>query len=124
KKGLSAGRVQSVAARLICDREREIQAFQPQEYWTVEVELEGPVPPAFSAKLYQIDGEKASVPDQETARRITEYLRQGVFTVSRVQRKEKKRNPAPPFNTSTLQQEAARRLNFTARRTMTVAQQL
>src|SRR5690606_36190076 len=124
RKGLSAGRVQSVAARLICDREREIQAFVPEEYWSVTVQLEGKTPPPFTAKLHQIEGEKAEIRDGDAAKAVAAALRDGSFTVAKVQRREKKRNPAPPFTTSTLQQEAARRLNFTARRTMNVAQQL
>lgn len=124
RKGLSAGRVQSVAARLICDREREIEAFVPEEYWSIRARLEGPEPPPFTAKLHHYEQEKVTIPDEATAQAHVARLQEGTFVVAKVQRRERKRHPAPPFTTSTLQQEAARRLGFTARRTMSVAQQL
>lgn len=126
KKGLSAGRVQSVAIRLICDREEEIQSFIPEEYWSLTARLlkgsKGGF--AFEAKLHKIDGEKAHIPDESTVKKIMEDLRGGKFTVGAVTKREKKRQPAPPFTTSSMQQEAYRKLNFTARKTMMIAQQL
>ena len=132
KRGLSAGRVQSVALRLICDREREIQKFEPEEYWTIEAQLfPGGAPEAadgrgqlFGALLWRCGRSKCRIRSGEEAERLLEILRPARFTVSRIERKTKKRNPAPPFITSTLQQEAARRLHFSARQTMSVAQRL
>lgn len=124
KKGLSAGRVQSVAMRLICDREEEIQAFVPEEYWSLTAKLLKGKGGAFEAKLHKIEEQKAHVPDQSTAQRIIEELQKEKFTVASVTKREKKRQPAQPFTTSSLQQEAYRKLNFTARKTMMVAQQL
>ena len=124
KGGLSAGRVQSVAVKIICDRERAIQAFEPEEYWSITAALEGAEPPPFSAKLVRQAGRKISIPDGDTAREITDRLSGAAFTVSQVVKKTKRRNPLPPFTTSKLQQEAIRRLRFSARKTMMVAQQL
>jgi len=128
KRGLSAGRVQSVALRIICDREQEIEAFRPEEYWTITAVFSpsatGKAKESFEAKLHRIDGDKVEVKDEATARSIVARLSHAQFAVTAVSRKERRRNPAPPFTTSTLQQEASRRLGFTARRTMTVAQQL
>lgn len=124
QKGLSAGRVQSVAVRLVCDREREIQAFIPEEYWSVTAELEGKNPPAFNAKLTTIDRKKTKVKDQDQAEKIIKDLNSQAFKIVKIERKAKKRNPSPPFITSTLQQEAYRKLRFPAKRTMLVAQQL
>ena len=129
RRGLSAGRVQSPALRLICEREDEIDAFEAREYWTIEADTskEGQ---AFSAKLTQFDGEKVSqftVTDGERATQIDQALQSaanGQLNVLKVDRKQRKRNPAAPFTTSTLQQEAARKLGFTAQRTMRIAQQL
>ncbi|HEX6971618.1 MAG TPA: type I DNA topoisomerase [Limnochordia bacterium] len=127
RSGLSAGRVQSVALRLICDREREIESFVPQEYWTITAalteSLNGSGRP-FSARLFEIGSEKAHIPDQARAEAIVAELREQPWRVEQISRREKRRNPAPPFTTSTLQQEASRKLGFTARRTMLVAQQL
>ncbi|NLA57300.1 MAG: type I DNA topoisomerase [Firmicutes bacterium] len=126
KRGLSAGRVQSVAVRLICDREAEIQAFEPEEYWSIEAELqqvEGEKT-TFSAKLHKAKGKKIEIRNQAEAEAIVEKLQEASFVVQSVERKERRRNPAPPFTTSSLQQEASRKLGFTARRTMMVAQQL
>jgi DNA topoisomerase-1 len=128
RRGISAGRVQSVALRLVVDREKEIRAFVPEEYWTITAQLTRPdgVGPEFPARLARIDGEKASVPSQQEADRILAELTplRGEFRVASLVRKDKRRNPVPPFTTSKLQQEAARKLRFTARRTMQVAQQL
>ncbi|MDE2058452.1 MAG: type I DNA topoisomerase [candidate division NC10 bacterium] len=124
KRGLSAGRVQSVALRLIVDREREIKAFVRTEYWSVGVALEGRTPPVFVAGLYKIDGERVNLPDQTQADQIVEELRRQEFQVTDLTKKEKRRNPVPPFTTSKLQQEAVRKLRLTARRAMQIAQQL
>ncbi|MFQ5808454.1 MAG: type I DNA topoisomerase, partial [Armatimonadota bacterium] len=124
-KSLSAGRVQSVALRLICDREREIGLFEPREYWSVEAQLtptdrEEP----FTAKLITKDGKDIELPDEDTTTGIVDDLRGRDYVVSNVTRKERRRNPHPPFITSTLQQQAARKLRFSARQTMVIAQQL
>jgi DNA topoisomerase-1 len=124
KGGLSAGRVQSVAVKIICDRERAIQAFEPEEYWSITAALEGNRPPAFTAKLVRQAGKKITVTNGETAQQITNRLATATFTVSQVTKKTTRRNPLPPFTTSKLQQEAIRRLRFSARKTMMVAQQL
>jgi len=125
KRTLSAGRVQSVALRLICDREREIQAFVPVEYWTITATL---TPRdenhPFDARLAQIDGRKAEIGDAEQAQAIVRELDGADYRVARVETKERLRNAPAPFITSTLQQEAARKLGFTASRTMRVAQDL
>ena len=124
--GLSAGRVQSVALRLVCERDAEIDVFEPEEYWSIDAlvkqDKEGAT--AFLARLLQQDGEKLVIPDEETSQRITAALGQAQFGVKQVKHREQRRWPAPPFITSTLQQDAARRLRFTVKRTMAVAQQL
>ncbi len=124
KKGLSAGRVQSVAVRLICDREEEIQSFEPEEYWTLTglFVKGGDVP--FEGKLFKYKGKKVKIISKEEMDSVLDALRGARYSVVKVTRKEKKRRPAASFITSTLQQEAYRKLNFTARRTMAVAQQL
>ncbi|NMB26164.1 MAG: type I DNA topoisomerase [Firmicutes bacterium] len=129
RKGLSAGRVQSVAVRLICDRQAEIDAFEPQEYWSVVADLQPETAPnakqgIFSAKLHQIAGKKAEIANESEATQIVENARREKFIVQSVERRQRRRNPAAPFTTSSLQQEASRRLGFTAARTMRVAQQL
>jgi len=124
KKGLSAGRVQSVAMRLICDREEEIQAFEPEEYWSLTAKLNKGKTSSFEAKLHKIDGKKAYVSDAAQANEIQVNLQAESFAVAKVTRREKNRQPAAPFTTSSLQQEAYRKLNFTARKTMMLAQQL
>jgi len=124
KKGLSAGRVQSVAMRLICDREEEIQAFVSEEYWSLTAKLLKGKNGALEAKLHKIDEQKAHIPEQSAAQHIMDELQAEQFTVASVVKREKKRQPAQPFTTSSLQQEAYRKLNFTARKTMMVAQQL
>ncbi|MGE0482899.1 MAG: DNA topoisomerase I [Gammaproteobacteria bacterium] len=129
KRGLSAGRVQSPALRLICEREAEIEKFIAREYWTIEADLNAPKGP-FVAKLSEFEGEKIkqfSVVDGEQAATIRQSLLAaagGELVVGNVEKKQRKRNPAPPFITSTLQQEAVRKLGFTAQRAMRVAQQL
>ncbi|ABO50502.1 DNA topoisomerase I [Desulforamulus reducens MI-1] len=124
KKGLSAGRVQSVAVRLICDREEEIQAFIPEEYWTLTGKFLKSAKSPFEAKLHKHKNKKIVIPNQETMDKILAELKGAAYVVSNVTRKERLRNPAPPFTTSSLQQEASRKLNFTSRKTMVVAQQL
>jgi len=123
----SAGRVQSVALRLICDRELEIERFVPREYWYVDAEVAGESGKAFTARLFRLDGRKLDKFDlagKADADRAAEAVRSGRFAVSAVETKPGKRNPAPPFTTSTLQQEAARKLGFSASKTMRVAQTL
>ena len=124
KQGLSAGRVQSVALKMVCDRQAEIDAFVPEEYWVIGARLEGSAPPPFTARLLSIDGDKRRVPDGEESARIERELRAGRFTVAKVERKESKQRPGPPFITSRLQQDAARRFGFSVKRTMALAQGL
>ncbi len=124
QRGLSAGRVQSVAVRIIVDREREIQAFVPVEYWSLHARLATTLPPEFVATLKEVGGEKASLADEQGTRALMASLEGARYVVKAVTRGERRRNPAPPFITSTLQQEAGRKLGFTAKKTMTVAQQL
>lgn len=123
KKGLSAGRVQSVAVKLINDRENEIKAFVPEEYWTITVQLTSGAS-TFEAKFYGADGQKQELHNEAEVKAILAAVENAVFTVSEVKEKERTRNPSAPFITSTLQQEAARKLNFRAAKTMSVAQQL
>jgi DNA topoisomerase-1 len=124
----SAGRVQSVALRLICERESEIEAFKPREYWSIEVEFQTPSGERFTARLTHLDGkrlDKFDIADEATARAAAErLLRHPSYTVAAVERKQIRRNPPAPFTTSTLQQEASRKLGFGASRTMRVAQRL
>ncbi|AIF52137.1 type I DNA topoisomerase [Pelosinus sp. UFO1] len=125
RKGLSAGRVQSVAVGIICDREKEIQAFVSEEYWSIVAKLRGkPKTALFDAQLILVDGKKAKIDNEDQAENIKEELEKAEFTVTDVKRKERRRNPAAPFITSSLQQEASRKLGFTSRKTMMVAQQL
>jgi DNA topoisomerase I len=124
KKGISAGRVQTVALRLIVEREREIRAFKPQEYWTIEALLEKDGQ-QFTAKLHHIDGKKAEIHNEAEAQAILNDLKaRKTFDVTEVKRRERRKNPAAPFTTSTLQQEAAKKLSFGSKRTMRVAQDL
>ena len=130
-RGLSAGRVQTVALRIICERESEIEAFVPVEYWSVDARLSGKVPPEFTARLASFDGEKLKfdgtdprLPDEAAATRVVEDVRKSDWIVSTVETSERRKNPAPPFITSQLQQAAARRLSFAVRRTMQIAQRL
>ena len=123
----SAGRVQSVALRIICQRELEIETFQAQEYWSVEADLRAKDGTGFKARLHALDGEnlkKFSLPDKKTATAALEAVKVGGYSVSSVESKPVRRNPPPPFITSTLQQEASRKLGFTAKRTMGAAQKL
>ncbi|KXI33328.1 MULTISPECIES: type I DNA topoisomerase [Bacillus] len=123
KKGLSAGRVQSVALRLIIDRENEINEFKPEEYWTIDgTFLKGKE--SFEASFFGLNGKKHPLKTKEDVKEILSKLKGSKFSVEKVTKKERKRNPAVPFTTSTLQQEAARKLNFRAKKTMMIAQQL
>jgi DNA topoisomerase-1 len=124
QQGLSAGRVQSVALKMVCDRQAEIDAFVPEEYWVLAADLEAAEPPPFTAKLHRIDGEKAKVDNGEQAAEIVQELGAGRFRVAAVERKESKQYPGPPFITSRLQQDAARRFGFSVKRTMGIAQGL
>ncbi len=123
-RGLSAGRVQSIALRLIVERERERLAFTPEEYWTIFAHLEASLPPRFKATLSKIDGKKAKIADGDSARSIVDALKGAAYVVRNITVTEKKRNPAPPYITSTLQQEAFRLLRFPVKKTMSVAQKL
>jgi len=136
RRGLSAGRVQSPALRMIVEREEEIEKFDPQEYWTIEADLGPDADNTFQANLVKLDDakfEQFDITDEARAREVTRTIEQaaqsshgsqGSFTVARINKKQRRRRPQPPFITSTLQQEAARRLRFTAQRTMRIAQQL
>jgi DNA topoisomerase I len=124
RRGLSAGRVQTVALRLIAEREREIRAFIPKEYWTIHALLDAGEPPILEAKLSRYKGEEIEVPNQEAAERIVAAAGKERWVVAEISQKEKKRNPPPPFTTSKLQQAAYNRLRFTAKRTMALAQRL
>lgn len=123
KKGLSAGRVQSVAIKLISDREREIKAFVPEEYWSITALLSAGGT-AFEAKFYGESGEKKELPNEAEVKRILDTIGNHSFLVSDVKERERQRHPAPPFITSSMQQEAARKINFRAAKTMQIAQQL
>ncbi len=123
-RGLSAGRVQSVALRIVCEREREILAFIPREYWSITLELEGSEKPQFQAKLFKIDGNKAEVANKAEADEILKGLEGAKPVLEDIFKKERKRNPSAPFITSTLQQEASRKLNFSPKKTMMLAQRL
>lgn len=122
--GLSAGRVQSVALRMIVDRQNAIDTFVPEEYWTVTAILAAAIPPSFEAKLVEVDGRKAEIADLATAAELSSVARKHPFVVVEVRRRERTRKPLPPFITSTLQQEASRRLRMPSSRTMRIAQQL
>jgi DNA topoisomerase-1 len=124
RRGLSMGRVQSVAMRLICEREAEREAFRTEEYWSIIALLAGTNPPSFEAKLHSINGEEASIENAEQAGRIVGEIQGKAFVVQSIERREKKRNPVAPFITSRLQQEASRKLHFSPKKTMTLAQQL
>jgi DNA topoisomerase-1 len=124
KQGLSAGRVQSVALKMVCERQAEIEAFRSEEYWNLAAELAGAQPPPFTARLTRIDGRKAEVANGEQAARIVDDLQNGAFRVKSVERKESLQRPGAPFITSRLQQEAAKRFGFTVKRTMSLAQGL
>jgi DNA topoisomerase I len=124
RRGLSMGRVQSVAVRLMCEREQEREAFRAEEYWSITALLAGTNPPPFEAKLHSINGEEASISNADQAQQVVAAIQGKAFTVTSIERKEKRRNPVAPFITSRLQQEAARKLHFTPKKTMTLAQQL
>ncbi len=124
RRGLSAGRVQTVALRLIVEREREIQAFIAREYWTIDLHLKAQKPPVLKTRLAKKDGKNVEIPDEATSQTILNALTDAVYKVGAVKRREKRRNPVPPFITSTLQQEAARKLRFSVKRTMVLAQRL
>ncbi len=125
RRGLSAGRVQSAVVRLIVDREKEIEAFESQEYWTIDAKLRGNASKKqFAAKLTEIDGKKAELSTKEETDNILKNLEKEEFIVTNIKKSVRKKQPAPPFTTSTLQQEASRRLSFNARRTMKAAQEL
>ncbi len=123
-RGLSAGRVQSIALRLICEREKEIKDFISEEYWTVSANLEASLPPSFKANLAKIDGKKMKVKDEKEASSIVQELWDLPFILKNIEVKKKKRNPSPPYITSTLQQDGFRHLRFPVRKTMFVAQKL
>ncbi|HZT07366.1 MAG TPA: type I DNA topoisomerase [Chloroflexota bacterium] len=130
RRGLSAGRVQSAALRMTVEREREIAAFEPVEYWSIDAELAKRAatrrgqPRSFVAGLIEVNGQKAEMPDEQSASAIVRDLEGAGYVVDAIRRREQQRNPPAPFTTSTLQQEASRKLGFTAKRTMMVAQQL
>ncbi|MFW6388673.1 MAG: type I DNA topoisomerase [Desulfohalobiaceae bacterium] len=124
KRGISAGRVQSVALRLIVERERERQGFVPQEYWVFKAELEGGQPPAFSAELWKVQEKKPQIDNQEKAEALEQEVVGQEFWLETVQEKKRQRQPKPPFITSSLQQEASNKLGFSAKKTMTLAQKL
>ena len=130
-RGLSAGRVQTVALRIICEREKEIEAFVPVEYWTVDADLEASAPPQFTAKLVSFDGQKLKfdgadprLESESAATRVREEVEKAAWRITKVDTSERRKNPTPPFITSQLQQAAARRLGFAVRRTMQIAQRL
>ena len=129
RRGLSAGRVQSVAVRLVCEREREIRAFESVEYWSLTALLEGRLPPSFKARLAQwkgqkVDNKKFRLENEQSVQGIIQSLQNASWVIADVEKKERRRYPTPPFVTSKLQQEAARKLGFQPRRTMQLAQQL
>ena len=124
KRGLSAGRVQSVAVKMICDREREIQAFESREYWSLMAHLKSDSPPPFEAKFFKYAGKKVDLKNEEQTLKIVSETEGLPFKVTKVTKKKTRRNPLPPFTTSLLQQEAFRKLRFSAKKTMSIAQSL
>lgn len=125
KRGLSAGRVQSVATKLICDREEEIENFTPQEYWSIETLLQDPASKKeFIAKYYGRNGKEVNLTNSEETKKVSDELKKAEFVVKNVKSGQHKRNPQPPFTTSTLQQDASRKYNFQAAKTMQIAQML
>src|SRR5579863_2553956 len=124
RRGLSAGRVQTVALRLIVEREREVRAFVPREYWTLHALLAAGEPPAFEAKLVKYKGEDLEIPNEAEAQRVLAAVEHAIWQVASVAQKEKRRFAPPPFTTSKLQQAGYNRLRFTAKRTMMLAQRL
>jgi DNA topoisomerase-1 len=124
RRGLSAGRVQTVALRLIVEREREIQKFEKKEYWTLDAHLHAAKAPAFDARFLGVNGEKQEINNEEESKRIVEALEAAAWAVNTVKRAERRRNPQPPFTTSKFQQDASRKLGMTVKRAMMVAQRL
>src|SRR5579871_1820621 len=124
RRGLSAGRVQTVALRLIVEREREIKAFIPKEYWSIDVNLSAKKPPQLTAHLAKKNDENIEISDGTSAQAVVDAVDGAAYIVKSVTNREKRRNPVPPFITSTLQQEAARKLRFSVKRTMILAQKL
>jgi DNA topoisomerase-1 len=124
RRGLSAGRVQTVALRLIVDREREIRAFQKREYWTIDVQLNAKKPPVLTARFTKKDDQAIEIGEEAAAKSLVDQVEGAKYIVHSVATREKKRNPVPPFITSTLQQEASRKLRFSVKRTMMLAQRL
>src|SRR6266404_2440430 len=129
RRGLSAGRVQSVAVRIITEREREIRAFVKEEYWTITADLEGKVPPQFSASLFEFAGKRLDhktfrLENETAATDVVRHLDGADWVVTKVEKRDRKRNPTPPFITSKLQQEASRKFGFQPSRTMRIAQRL
>ena len=124
RRGLSAGRVQTVALRLIVEREREVKAFEKKEYWTIDAHLFGGKPPAFDARFVGRGDEKTEVPNEEESKKITSALEQAQWSVRNIEKKERRRSPAPPFTTSKLQQDGSRKLRFSVKRVMMIAQRL
>jgi len=124
QRGLSAGRVQSVAVRLVCEREEEIKAFKPEEYWSVDVTCRASQPPPFEARIWKWKGEKAEPKTADEANAIAAELNAGTATIATVDKKERRKKPQAPFITSRLQQDAARKLRYSAKRTMALAQRL
>jgi DNA topoisomerase I len=124
RRGLSAGRVQTVALRLIVEREREIKAFDKKEYWTIDAHLAAAKPPAFDARFVGRGEEKTEVPNEEESKKIVAALEEALWSVRNIEKKERRRSPAPPFTTSKLQQDASRKLRFSVKRAMIIAQRL
>src|SRR5437899_11499519 len=124
RRGLSAGRVQTVALRLIVEREREIKAFDKKEYWTIDAHLAAPKPPAFDARFLGKGEEKIEVPNEEEAQKIRSALENADWGVRSAEKKERRRNATPPVTTSKLQQDSSRKLRFSVKRTMMIAQRL
>src|SRR6185437_10404977 len=121
---LSAGRVQTVALRLIVEREREVKAFETKEYWTIDAHLAGGKPPAFDARFIGRGDEKTEVPNEEESKKIVAALEKADWAVRNIEKKERRRSPAPPFTTSKLQQDGSRKLRFSVKRMMMIAQRL
>ena len=124
RRGLSAGRVQTVALRLIVEREREIKAFNPVEYWTLDAHLQGAKPPAFDARLLGTNPKQNVLPNEEAAKQLEAALKDATWTVASVEKRERRQNPTPPFTTSKFQQDASRKLRFSVKRAMMIAQRL
>src|SRR5690625_2774965 len=123
RRGLSAGRVQSVAVKMIIDRENEIKNFKPEEYWSIESKFQKDKD-KFDGSFYGVNGKKTELKNEEEVKKVINQIKDEKFKIEKVNRRERRRNPALSFTTSSLQQDAARKLNFRARKTMMVAQQL